>query len=505
MLWRRVFTISGWTLVSRILGLVRDRLWAGAQGGSLMLDCFLVAFQLPNLLRNLFGEGALSAAFIPRYVQARERSPEEAELFAGLVLTRLTIALSALAVVGMAACVVALLLGSGRTAIVAALALPMVPYLVFVCVAAIMGGVLHGRRHFWAPACAPVLLNLSLIATVGLELDEECWYLPYAVLGGGIASLFLHLAALASSGGVPPGRWRVPTPAIGERLRELLRAYLPTVFASGVHQINAWLDAVIAMAFVAGNGAVAVLYFANRLLQFPLAMIGHGVATAAYPELASAALEGWRRTVAWLRPALAALWYWLLPAALGLAAVAEPLVRAIYQVGQFDERLVERTVLATRLYALALIPQACTRLLMRAFHAHREQATPVRISLWMIVANLLLNLALVQTPLAEAGIALAAAISAAFGCGLYLRALRGHAAPLPLAWRECRRPLLAALAMAAAVLALLQLWPQPAGGGSAIAALRLAVVVVVGALLYIVLAGRPPTLPARRSEAAADD
>lgn len=499
-MWRRVLTISGWTLASRILGLVRDRLWAGAQGGSLMLDCFLVAFQLPNLLRNLFGEGALAAAFVPRYVQERERDAAAAEAFAGVVLTRLAVLLSAISAAGMALAVAVLELGGGRAAITAALALPMIPYLIFVCVMAIMGGVLHGRRRFWVTAFAPVVLNVSLIATVGLELDEECWYLPYAVLAGGLAALGLHLLELARSGGVPPCRWRAGTAAIAERVRELTRAYLPTVLASGVYQVTAWLDAVIAMAFVPGNGAVAVLYFANRLLQFPQALIGHGVTTAAYPELASAAARGWAHTAGWLRGALAALWYWLLPAAVGLAAVAEPLVRAIYQVGRFDEALVGRTVLVTQFLAAALIPQSCTRLLMRAFHAHRDQGTPVRITLAMVALNLALTLVLVQTPLAEAGIALSSALTAIAGCAIYLRLLARRGAGALLDWAALRRPALAALLMGAAVLGVLAAWPQPAGGGSGAAALRLAAVVGLGALLFLALAGRPPRLEGARAD-----
>lgn len=489
-LMRRVLTVSGWTLASRVLGLVRDRLWAGAQGGSLMLDCFLVAFQLPNLLRNLFGEGALAAAMIPRYVQERNRDAAAAEAFAGLVLTRLALFLCLVAVVGMAAAVAALQLGAGRVAIVAALTIPQVPYLIFICVAAIMSGILNGRRRFWVPAFAPVLMNLAMISTVGFGLDDECWYLPYAVLASGIANVLLHLWALRRSGGVPPLATRTLDEGMRQRLRELGRAYLPTVLASGVYQINAWLDAIIAMTFVAGSGAVAVLYFANRLLQFPMALIGHGVTTAAYPELAAGAAKGWAHTGEGLREAVRLLSYWLLPAAVGLLATAEPVVRAIYQVGSFDESLVARTVLAVQFFATALIPMALSRLLMRAFHAHRDQATPVRVSLAIVGANLCLNLVLVQTPLAEAGIALSAACTATLGCAAYLHLLGRRGVHAVLDWRGLVRPALAALAMGAAVVALLRWWQQPPGHGSAYAALRLGAAVGLGAAVYLALAGR---------------
>ena len=157
---RRVFTVSGWTFISRILGLLRDRFFAGAMGGSLMLDCFFFAFALPNLLRNLFGEGALSAAFIPRYVQMKDKDPAAAERFAGAVVTRLALGLTALSIVGYAVAAALVWFGSGRAVIIAALALPMIPFVIFICVGAIFSGILNGRRHFWGAAAAPTFVTL---------------------------------------------------------------------------------------------------------------------------------------------------------------------------------------------------------------------------------------------------------------------------------------------------------------------------------------------------------
>lgn len=503
-LMRRMLTVSGWTLVSRILGLVRDRLWAGAQGGSLMLDCFLVAFQLPNLLRNLFGEGALAAAVVPRYVQERERDTATAELFAGLVLTRLSLFLCGIAILGLVAAVVAMRLGAGDLVIITALAIPQIPYLVFICAAAIMSGILNGRRRFWVPAFAPVLMNLAMISTVGFGLDDECWYLPYAVLASGIANVLLHLWALHRSGGVPPCATRILDDGMRERMRELAKAYLPTVLAGGVFQINALLDTLIAKAFVPGSGAVAVLYFANRLLQFPMAMIGHGVTTAAYPELAASAAKGWSHTGEGLREAVRLLSYWMLPAAVGLLVTADPVVRAIYQVGRFDEGYVLRTVLVTQFYAAALIPMALSRLLMRAFHAHRDQSTPVRVSLSIVGVNLGLNLFLVQTPLAEAGIALSAACTASMGCIAYVVLLRRRGVHDILGLRGLARPAIAAMAMGVCVGILLWWWPQPAGRGSGYAALRLAAATALGAGIYVALAGRSWLTRRRKPEPAAE-
>jgi putative peptidoglycan lipid II flippase len=481
---RRVFTVSGWTFISRILGLVRDRLWAGAMGGSLLLDCFLMAFALPNLLRNLFGEGALSAAFIPRYVQTKDKDPAAAERFAGAVVTRLAIGLTFLCVVGYAVAAGMIWWGSGREVIIAAMALPQIPFVIFICIAAILSGVLNGRRHFWAAAAAPVILNLCLIVTVFMNPEEEVWVLPYAVLLAGILQVALLMWCLRTSGGVPP-----VVMAADDDVRDLRRAIGPNLLASGAYQLNAYLDSVIAMLLVPGSGAVAILYFGNRLLQFPMALIGHGVTTAAYPEISSRAAESWQATGEGLRAACRILAFWLLPAAVGLLVTAEPLVRTIYQTGQFDESSVHRTVLVTQMLALALLPISLSKLLMRAFHARRDQRTPMRISLGMVGLNLFLNLILVQTPLREAGLALATAVSSFAGCAIYLLLLHRRGTGTLIDWRGLLRPLLGALAMAASVLVLLWWWPQPRGHGSGMAAVRLGAAVALGMSLYLTIAG----------------
>lgn len=478
---RRVATVSSWTLVSRILGLVRDRLLAGAFGGSLLLSAFLVAFQLPNLLRNLFGEGALAAAFIPRYVRQREQDPAAGEAFAGLVLTRLCCGLGLLAGLGMALAAGIAAWGAPDWALIAALAIPQLPYLVFICASAIMAGALHGRRHFATPAAAPVLLNVVLI--VVLLIDADIWILPYAILGIGILQAAVHLLALARTGGVPRLAWR-RTPA----LHELWRAFLPTVLATGVYQLNALLDSLIAFVLVPGAGAVTYLYFGNRLLQFPMALIGHGVHTAIYPELASAAnadADGpWRQTGDRLRQGTALVAGLLLPATVGLVICAEPLVATLYGTGAFDATDIARTVLVTQCFALSLVPISLSKLAVKAFHSHQDQRTPLRIGLATVAGNLLLNLILVQTPLQEAGLALASGISGLAGVGVYFLLLhwRGTGALLP------RGALihfgLASLTMGAGVWSLDQ-WlfkDLPAWQ-------RLGLGVAIGTACYIVLAG----------------
>jgi putative peptidoglycan lipid II flippase len=220
-----------------------------------------------------------------------------------------------------------------------------------------------------------------------------------------------------------------------------------------------------------------------------MALIGHGITTAAYPELASQGGQSWAAAGEGLRAATRLLAFWLLPAAVGLFVTAEPLVRTIYQTGLFGPDAVARTVLVTQMLALALLPISLSKLLVRAFNARLDQRTPMRVSLAMVALNLALNLALVQTPLREAGLALATAISSLAGCVVYVALLLRAGAGMVIDLRALVRPAFAAAAMAAAVLALLHWWPQPAGHGSGTAALRLGAAVGLGLAVYLSIAG----------------
>ena len=497
--------VSAWTFVSRLLGLVRDRLLAAVFGASALLDAFLVAFALPNMLRNLFGEGALSAAFVPRFVQMHEQDPAQAQAFAGVVMTRLAALLGTIAAVG-------LLLAAGLLfwqqssgfddtsrkgwlsqdiTLVLALVIPQLPYMIFICVSALMAGVLQAHGRFAVPAAAPVLLNIMMIAAVWWFRDV--WILPYAVLLTGLLQCGLHVVALQRCGAGPILRWRVlrwqQTPAV----KELRRALIPVLFASGVYQINALLDSMIALLLVPAAGAVTVLYFANRLLQFPMALVTHAIGTALYPDLARGAESGWQTTGDSLRRAGSIQAALLLPAAVGLVLCADPLVQLIYRTGAFDQMAADRTVLATQLFAIGLLPVGANKLFVRACHAHRDQRSPWRISLIAVAINLILNIILVLGPLAEAGLALASSISAVVTMIMYtsLMRRRGAACWDLSAWI---RPIIGCVAMTVAVWAWLyhvlpflsliaddqwgyQLW-------------RLMSAVVIGIVVYGSIAGR---------------
>ncbi len=482
-----MFTLSGWTLSSRVLGLYRDRLLAVSFGGSVLLDAFILAFQIPNLFRRLFGEGALASAFVPRYLRARAQDPAGGEAFAGLVLTRLALLLGALAGAGMILAGVLAAIAAPRTAVVAVLALPQLPYLVFICFAGICAGALQVRSHFWVPAAAPVVLNLVLITAVLIWRDVMV--LPYAVLLTGVLQAGAHLVALARTGGVPPLA-TASTPA----LRDLRSALAPTLLSAGMHQLNTLLDSVIAYALVTrleptAVGAVSVLYFANRLLQFPLALVGHATGTAIYPELSRAAVEGYAATGAVLRRGTGILAFWLIPASVGLLVVAEPLVRALFQAGSYDVALADRTVLATRIFAAGVLPLALNMLLLRVFLAHLDQRWPLRIALAAVGLNLVLNLVLVHTPLRESGLVLASVITGVLASLASIRELARRGTGQLFDPGAALVPLLAAAALGLAVHLLLWWWRVPASAGTGMHALRLAAAVALGGVVYAALAG----------------
>jgi putative peptidoglycan lipid II flippase len=323
-----------------------------------------------------------------------------------------------------------------------------------------------------------------MISTIWMTPEREVWFAPYAVLVAGFLMTALSFAALARSGGIPPLSFTADA-----AYHDFRAALAPSLLSSGVYQVNAFLDTLIAYAFALGAGPVQFLYFGNRLLQFPLALIGHGVTTVAFPELARRAGQGWPATGEGLRVAVRLQSFWLLPSAVGLLVCAEPLVRTIYQTGGFGEEAVARTTLVTRFFALSLVPISIAKLLVRAFHAHLDQRTPLMVSIATIVINLGLNLVLIRTPLQEAGLALASAIAACVGCAWYLHLLHRRGALGIVDWAGLMRPLCGATAMGAAVELLLQTWPQPSGSGSGMAVVRLGAAVGVGAAVYLGIAG----------------
>ena len=471
---RDAAVVSGLTLLSRVTGLVRDAVLAAVLGLSWVADAFFLAFLIPNLFRRLFGEGALTAAFIPQYTKLLERDPSLARRFASLNLGLLTLGLGLLTLLGEAVLWGLASLGgwSEKSSLAIRLTMVMLPYMPLICLVALVGGVLQVHRRFGPPAAVPVVLNLVMIAAaawagwdaadVGGEFSQRwvAWVTAWSVVGAGGLQVVWQVAALGRVEALTL-RWG----GTGGATRAMLRMMGPMVLGLAVFQVNALLDSLIAFGLSAGDGggsakpqamgfevlgrvvaypidsgAVAALQWAQRLYQFPLGVFGIAIATAIFPALAGAAArEGAREGggseagtgrlksarlgesgegfVEIVRRGLRLTVFIALPAGVGLILVREPLVRTVYERGQFDAADSVRVASILAGYAASIWAYAMTHVLTRAFYAREDAATPLRVSLAMVGLNLVLNLTLIW-PLGAAGLAWSTAISGAGQAGL---------------------------------------------------------------------------------------
>ena len=422
-LFRSTSMVSVMTLLSRVLGLVRDVVLARYFGASLVMDAFLVANRIPNMLRRFFAEGAFSQGFIPVMSRYRERhGHEEARDFVDSVAGTFGVVLFVVTLVGVVAAPALVLIvapgfvGDGGDFDLAALMLRFTfPYLFFVSLTAFAGGILNTYGHFAVPAFTPVILNIVLIAAaVGLSphLEQPGMALAYAVFVAGVIQLAFQLPFLKRIGTLPRPRW-APT---HKGVRRAVKLMVPAVFGSSVAQINVLLGGIIAS--MLGVGSISYLYYSDRLMEFPLGLFGIALATVTLPYLsrlwANDEREEFSRTVDWsLRLAMLVS----LPAAIGLFVLAEPLVATIFYRGEFDAQDVRMTALALRAYAAGLVGFSAVKILAPAYFAREDTRTPVRIALIALSVNLLLSIALAwyltRTGFAGPHAGLAAAMSAA--------------------------------------------------------------------------------------------
>jgi putative peptidoglycan lipid II flippase len=415
---RSVATVGGWTMASRILGFARDMLIAAKLGAGPVADAFFVALKLPNLFRRLFGEGAFNAAFVPAFagsyaVDGARQARDLANSLAGLM----TIWLSALVILGivfMPQLLFVLAPGFVGEAVRFPLAVELTritfPYLLFICLAALVSGVLNGMDRFAAAAAAPVLFNvIAMAALLGLTpfVATPGHALAWGVLASGVAQLVMLLVAVRSAGMAinPLSRPRL-TPAV----RGVLRRMVPGLVGAGVTQLNLAIDIVIASLLPAG--AVSYLYYADRIAQLPLGVIGAAVGTALLPLLSrqlrsGQSLSAHRSQNRAIELSLA----FALPAAFAMAVVAGPIISALFERGAFGAAAASATAAALVAYAIGLPAFVLVKALTPGFFARGDTATPVKVGFGIVALNLVLNLAL--TPLlAHVGIALATALAA---------------------------------------------------------------------------------------------
>ena len=435
-LFRSTATVSGFTFLSRILGFVRDVVIARLFGAGAGTDAFFVAFKIPNFLRRLFAEGAFSQAFVPVLSEYKTlRSQAEVRLLIGAVSGTLGLILSLvtlLAVVGSPALVALFAPGfigdEERFGLTAEMLRLTFPYLLFISLTALCGGVLNSYGRFAVPAVTPVWLNLSLLGAALLlapMFDEPVIALAWGVLIAGILQLAFQLPFLARMGLLSWPRWGWQDSGV----KRILTLMLPAIFGSSVAQINLLFDTIIASFLI--TGSVSWLYYSDRLVEFPLGVFGIALATVILPSLsqrhAEANPQAFSRTLDW-----ALRWVLLIgvPASIGLIALAGPMLATLFQYGEFTSNDVHMASLSLMAYSLGLLGFMLVKVLAPGFFARQDTRTPVRLGIYAMLANMLMNLLFVIPMVLlgisgpHAGLALATALAAFTNAGLLFIRLR---------------------------------------------------------------------------------
>ncbi len=420
-------TVGAMTLISRILGLARDIVIARFGAGA-ATDAFFVAFKIPNFLRRLFGEGAFSQAFVPVLAEYKAHHDHaEVRRLTDHVSAALGGILFLVTLIGVIAAPLLVYLFApgfhtdpGKFQLTEYMLRITFPYILFISLTALAGGILNTYGRFSVPAITPVLLNLSLIGAalwLAPHLAHPITALAWAVLAAGILQLAFQLPFLARLRLLPRPRFDWHDPGV----RRILRLMGPALFGVSVTQINLLVDTLIA-SFLA-SGSITWLYYSDRLMEFPVGVFGVALGTVILPHLsqrhAQADPESFRRSLDWgLR------WVVLIaaPATVGLILLAGPLLTTMFQYHAFSPRDVVMASRSLITFSMGITGFIMIKVLAPGFYARQDTATPVRIAAMAMAANIVFNLLLVM-PLKHAGVALATSLAAYVNSGLLLRAL----------------------------------------------------------------------------------
>ena len=429
-------TVSSMTLLSRILGFVRDFVIARTFGAGVATDAFFVAFRLPNLLRRLFAEGAFSQAFVPILAEYRNtREAEETRRLADHVATLLFLALLVVTLLGIAVTPVLIYISAPGFAADAAkfeltveLTRIAFPYILFISLVSLAGSVLNTWSRFAVPAFTPVLLNLSFI---GMALfaapyfDPPVLALAWAVFLGGALQLALQLPFLAKIGMLP----RFSFSLADEGVRRILTLMLPALLGVSVSQISLLINTIFA-SFLP-SGSVSWLYYADRLMEFPAGLLGAALGTILLPSLSKSHTDNDRGEFsALLDWGLRLTFLLTLPAALALALLAVPLLATLFNYGAFQADDVLKTRDALVAYSVGLTGLILVKVLAPGFYARQNVRTPVKIALVTLAATQAMNAAFI-VPLAHAGLALSIGLASCLNAALLWRGLRRNGDYVP--------------------------------------------------------------------------
>lgn len=412
--------VGFWTSLSRVLGFVRDLVIALFMGAGLGADAFFVAFRIPNLLRRLFAEGALSAAFIPTYVETLQKEGKrEGERLACIIFTFASIVLALVTVLGIVLSPwLVRIIAPGFYAIPDKFQLTvdlnrvMFPYIFFISLVALASGVLNSLGRFAAPAAAPIILNVSMITSVGI-FCTYCGVEPYValawgVVAAGILQLLLQIPFMAREGiRIRPNlNFRHPA------LKKMGVLFVPAAFGGAVYQINVMIGTILASLLPAGG--VSYLYYADRIVELPLGMFAIALGTAVLPSMSRQAANGDMPALTHsVSFSLRLIAFFTIPASVALILLREPIIGVLFQRGRFTWLDTQGTADALLYYTVGLWAFSGLKVVTQAFFSLKDTKTPVWISMGAVVVNFVAGI-LLMGPMAQGGLALATSLAAAF-------------------------------------------------------------------------------------------
>ncbi|MDD5237229.1 MAG: murein biosynthesis integral membrane protein MurJ, partial [Candidatus Omnitrophica bacterium] len=411
--------------LSRLLGFVRDVLFANFFGTGFAAEAFVVAFRIPNLLRDLAGEGAANAAFVPvfsEYLYKKERQEFWRAVNAMLGMVLLVLSIFTVAGILFAEPVVRLIAPgfsheAGKLLLTTQLTRITFPYILLIGLTAYQMGVLHTFKSFLTPALGPCMLNIGMILTMIFAvkfMQEPIIGVALGVLLGGLMQLAIQVPAMYRQGyrfSLLDLKLNFSHPAV----KQIGRLLSPRILGSAVYQLNVFADTVFAsLANIVGVGGIAAIYYANRIVQLPMAIFGIALSSAVLPTLSEHAAQNditaLKKT---LNFSLKAIYLMIFPAAAGLMVLAYPIIRVIFQRGEFGAYSTMVTSQALLFYSVGLLAFACTKILVSCFYSLQDTTTPIRSAALALGINIILD-ALLMFPLKVGGLALASSISATF-------------------------------------------------------------------------------------------
>jgi putative peptidoglycan lipid II flippase len=415
---RAAGVVGFFTFLSRILGLIRDMVLANFFGAGMVADAFFVAFRIPNLLRRLFAEGSLTIAFIPVFTEYLEtKTKEQAFDLARVTLTLLALILVVVTLIGIlfSPWIVRIqAFGFGASGVKYDLTVLLTritfPYILLISLVAFFMAVLNSLRHFAAPAAAPIFLNLGIIGAayfLSPYCPEPIVSVAVGVLIGGSLQVALQIPWVLRNGLKLFPRWHPGHPAV-KRIGLLM---LPAIFGSAVYQLNQFMGTLLA-SFLA-EGSVSWLYYADRIVQFPLGIFGIAISTAALPSLSTqAAKKEFDQFADTLIHTLRLVFFITLPSMVGLLLLGRPIIELLFERGAFNVHSTLMTNHALIFYAIGLCAFSGIRVIVAAFYALQDTKTPVKVAIVAVVVNLILSVYLAfMTPLRHGGLALALSLA----------------------------------------------------------------------------------------------